>query len=132
MQRCQEAPPTELLKAVEEFNRGDWYACHETLEELWVGETGELRAFYQGMLQIAVALYHWKNGNFKGALHLLQKGGGCLKGVPPVCRQVDVARLIADAGRMEEALAALGDERMWELSLQLIPRAHRVGPSCPP
>lgn len=126
MQNCQNAPPEELLQAIEEFNAGHWYECHETLEELWVGEKGELRSFYQGVLQIAVALHHWRNGNFKGALHLLIKGAGCLKGVAPVCREVDVARLVVDAGMMQEALAALGEERMAELPQRMIPRLHRV------
>ena len=67
MRPCREEAPAELLKAIEEFNRGDWFQAHETLEELWVGEKGELRDLYQGLLQLAVALHHWRHGNFKGA-----------------------------------------------------------------
>lgn len=130
MQRCHEGAPVELQKAIEEFNSGEWFECHETLEELWVGEKGELRDFYQGLLQIAVALYHWRNGNLKGALNLLQKGSDCLRRVPAPCRGVDVARLIADAARVEEALAALGEERMSELPPHLIPALHLVKQSC--
>lgn len=127
MQRCHQVPPAELQKAIEEFNAGEWFECHETLEELWVGEKGELRDFYQGLLQIAVALYHWRNGNLKGAMGLLQKGAHCLSRVTAHCQGVDVARLIADAGKVEEALAALGEERMEELGPHLIPMLHRVG-----
>ncbi len=117
-------PPGELVKAVEEFNRGEWFECHETLEELWVGEKGELRDFYQGVLQIAVALHHWRNGNFKGAIILLQGGGECLRRVSPVCLKLDVARLQKDAARLLDELSALGAERMAELDPGLVPRLH--------
>jgi predicted metal-dependent hydrolase len=117
-----ERPSGELIKAVEEFNRGEWFECHETLEELWVGEKGELRDFYQGVLQIAVALHHWHNGNFKGALILLQKGGDCLLRVSAICLQVDVARLRDDAAAFLETLSAAGEERMGEVDPQLVPR----------
>lgn len=119
-----EGPPSELVKAVEQFNRGDWFDCHETLEELWVGEKGELRDFYQGVLQIAVALHHWHNGNFKGAVILLRRGGDCLRRVPAVCQQVDVARLREDAAAFLESLSAAGEERMAEVEPGLTPRLH--------
>jgi len=41
-----------------------------------------------------------------------------------------VARLIADAARVEEALAPLGEERMSELPPHLIPVLHLVKQSC--
>jgi len=130
MRRCQEVPPEELQKAVEEFNSGDWFECHETLEELWVGEKGELRDFYQGLLQIAVALHHLRNGNFKGAVNLLKGGSECLSRVSPVCQGVDAARLVSDAGKLHEALTAAGEERMSEPELYLIPKLHPVKPLC--
>lgn len=126
MQRCCETAPRELGKAVEEFNSGDWFQCHETLEELWVGEKGELRDFYQGLLQIAVALYHWRNGNYQGAVGLLRRGGACLQRVSPRCQGVEVARVVADAAAMEKALETLGAERMAELEPRLVPLLHRV------
>ena len=118
------APPSELVQAVEEFNRGEWFQCHETLEELWVGQQGELRDLYQGVLQIAVALHHWRNGNFKGAVILLQGGGDCLKHVSPVCLQLDVARLRDDAAVFLRSLSAAGEERMAEVDPALVPRLH--------
>jgi predicted metal-dependent hydrolase len=57
---CTQSPSGELLRALGEFNRGDWFECHETLEELWVGSQGEMRDFYKGVLQISVGLHHWR------------------------------------------------------------------------
>ena len=35
---CLEPPPPGLLAGIEEFNRGEFFECHETLEELWMAE----------------------------------------------------------------------------------------------
>ena len=124
-ENCLRSPPEELLRAVAEFNAGAWFDCHETLEELWAGEKGELRDFYQGVLQIAVALHHWREGNFKGALLLLRTGGEFLQRVGSVCRSLDVKALIRDAGRFRDRLEALGPERRAEAE-DLVPRIRLV------
>jgi len=128
MRQCDESPTGELLQAIGEFNRGDWFECHETLEDLWVGEEGEARYFYQGVLQVAVALHHWRGGNFGGAVSLLKSGSEYLRRVRPVCQRVDVAGLIAATDRLRVALSALGPARMSELDPACIPLL-RLAPS---
>jgi uncharacterized protein len=115
MQQCEAKASEELLLAVVQFNRGDWFECHETLEELWVGAKGELRDFYQGLLQLAVAQHHWRKGNFKGALILLKGGVDLLSRVAPVCLGVDVGAISRAAGELFRELSALGEDRMEEL-----------------
>ncbi len=63
-----------LAIAIEQFNSGDYYACHDTLEEIWHEAWHEERGFYQGILQVAVGLYHLKNRNWRGAMILLGEG----------------------------------------------------------
>lgn len=128
MRLCNEAPPRELFLAANQFNGGRWFECHETLEDLWTGESGEVRDLYQGVLQVAVALHHWRNGNFGGAISLLKGGTGYLRRTGAVCQQVDVAGLIVAADTMREELEALGSERMKELPPELIPRLRFAGP----
>ncbi|GAM08613.1 hypothetical protein OR1_00885 [Geobacter sp. OR-1] len=128
MQWCNEAPSGAILRAFGEFNRGDWYECHETLEDLWIGSEDEPRWFYQGMLQIAVAILHWSNGNYGGAVSLLTKGTEYLKRVSPVCRRIEVATLVTDAERFRTELIRLGPERMAELPEALIPKM-RLAPA---
>ncbi len=119
------APPSEkLLQAVDEFNRGEWYECHKTLEELWLDAEGEMRHFYQGILQIAAALHHWRKGNFNGAVSLLGKGSDNLRQVESVCQCIEVQTIIADAFNLKAALIALGPERMTEVDHSLIPLVH--------
>jgi predicted metal-dependent hydrolase len=123
---CSESPPGQLLRAIREFNGREWFECHETMEELWIGAEGEVRDFYQGLIQIAVALHHWRNGNFGGAVSLLKGGAGYLGHVSGKCQWVDVAALIEDADRMRAGLEVLGKERMAELEPALIPLIRTV------
>jgi predicted metal-dependent hydrolase len=125
---CNESPPGQLLQAIREFNSREWFECHETVEDLWIGETGEVRDFYQGIIQIAVALHHWRNGNFGGAVSLLKGGAGYLRHVSDACQWVDVAALIADSDRMRTALEQLGKERMDTLDPEFIPLIKTVSP----
>jgi hypothetical protein len=128
---CADSPSGAILRAFGEFNRGEWYDCHETLEDLWVGSEDEPRWFYQGMLQIAIALLHWRNGNYGGATSLLASGCDYLRRVCPVCQRIEVATLIAEADHFRSELIALGPERMAELPATLIPKM-RLAPSAAP
>lgn len=52
------------------FNEGDYYTCHDLLEEIWLTERDNL--FIKGLLQMSVALYHYSYGNVKGARKMFQ------------------------------------------------------------
>ncbi len=74
--------PAAFSVALAEFNRGDYYRCHETLEALWIPEKGAVRELYQGVLQIAVGCYHLtRRANRVGAVRLLDRGARRLEGV---------------------------------------------------
>jgi predicted metal-dependent hydrolase len=115
--RCDEPPPAELLKGIEELNSGHFFEQHETLELLWRATDAPVRALYHGILQIGVGLYHWSRGNHHGASVLLAEGIGRLEPFKPECQSVDVAALIRDATALREELIHLGPERMKEHDL---------------
>lgn len=129
MLKCEENPPAQFLLAIRQFNNREWYDCHETIEELWLGEIGEMRDFLQGTLQISVALHHWRNGNYGGAVSLLKGGANYLRRVSDVCLWVDVPALIADSEKVRAALEELGKDRMDTLESKLIPRIKTVSAS---
>ena len=70
--------PDDLIalfcQGIEEFNHGKYYDCHETLESVWQKQIGEEREMTQGIIQIAVALYHLERKNEVGAVKLLERG----------------------------------------------------------
>lgn len=63
-----------LLQGCAEFNSGQYFACHESLEQLWLQLEGQTKRLLQGLIQVAVACYHASRSNFKGARSLLQAG----------------------------------------------------------
>ncbi len=84
----------EFWQGVEQFNTGQFYACHDTLEALWIEATEPEKTFYQGILQIAVALYHLGNRNWRGAMILLGEGSNRLRRYPSVYSGIDVDGLL--------------------------------------
>jgi predicted metal-dependent hydrolase len=118
---CKDAPSGRVLCAIRQFNSQEWFECHETLEALWLQEQGEVRDFYQGVIQIAIALHHWRNGNFNGAMALLEGGAHYLKRVSSPCLWVDVTGLMEQATTVQKALQQLGTARMADLDQKLVP-----------
>ncbi len=112
-----------LQQAADEFNRRDWFRCHETLETLWADSRGERRQFYQGILQIAAALHHWQSGNYRGAMVLLDKGAVRLRRFTS-SQPLPAGELAAAAARFREALTRLGPEHMEDVDPSLIPLLH--------
>ena len=121
-QRCGEEPSPRLLQGIAEFNRGEFFECHETLEAMWIEETDPLRYLYQGILQIGVGFYHLQRRNHRGAVALLQRGIRLLQPFAKGCLGADVARLIQKAEGCRGLLLALGPDRLHEFDTSLIPR----------
>ena len=57
-----------------EFNAGEFFACHETLEIYWKAQAMPSKELTQGTIQIAVGHYHLGRGNVKGAIKLFERG----------------------------------------------------------
>lgn len=113
-ERCHDAPPPALLKGIEEFNRGEFFEQHETLEEIWIDEDDPIRYLYQGMLQIGVGFYHRRRNNYRGAHLLLERGAGYLRPFRPACLGVDVEALVNAAEAAHAEVLRLGPERLME------------------
>ena len=119
-----EGLPVLALKGIEEFNRGEFYECHEYLEEAWMQERRRARFLYQGILQVGVGFYHLRNGNWRGATGLLRNGTVRLKEFEPETLGLDVARLIRESERCLRELEELGRERIGEFDQALVPKVE--------
>lgn len=126
--RCDEPAPPELVRGIEQFNAGEFFEQHETLELLWRDTRTPVRGLYHGILQIGVGFHHWRNGNFHGASVLLEEGIERLRPFAPRCQGVDVAALLADAAAARERLIALGADRMKEIDVNEIAPRVRFAP----
>lgn len=101
-----------VLEAVAQFNAGQFWECHETLEEFWGDEQGPLREFYHGFIQVAAGFVHVQHGNWHGAVRLLGEGMDKLEPFRPDCLRVRLDPLLFEVANWRRRLAALGPERM--------------------
>lgn len=116
--RKQITVPGNLERACAEFNSGLFYECHESLEEIWQEERGQVRDLYKGLIQVAAAFVHLTRGNYTGAERLCRTALGYLApyrsagalgfDVEQVCRDIEDAY-----ARIQE----LGPERIQEFDI---------------
>jgi len=124
--RCDDAPPAELLHGIEEFNRQAFFEQHETLEGIWMHEPDAVRYLYQGILQIGVGFYHWRRGNWRGAVAKLGHGLGKLEAYRPICMTIDIERLITETTALLEELQYRGPTDLPAFPPPGLPRVHRI------
>jgi predicted metal-dependent hydrolase len=117
---CQEPLSAEAIRGLEEFNRGEYFEAHESLEHAWMDDSTPGRELYRAVLQVAVAYYQIKRGNYNGAAKMFLRVRQWIEPLPDKCRGVDVAQLRYSAERVHEALLALGPERIGEFDQSLL------------
>lgn len=122
--RCDDPAPAALITGIEQFNAGEFFEQHETLETLWRDTRAPIRGLYHGILQIGVGFHHWRNGNHHGAAVLLEEGIGRLGPFAPGCQGVDVAGLIGDATEARGELLRLGPDAMRTYDLSRAPKVR--------
>ncbi len=114
-----------MIKAFEQFNRGEYWHQHETLETVWRAEKDEsIRNFYKGILQIGVGFHHITRRNYRGTVKVLTRGIDYLRPYLPECMSVDVARLIDESERVLSEVKTLGADRIDEIKIAGLPRVH--------
>jgi len=85
---------SKLKAAVALFNRREYFACHEILEEIWHEAVEEDKNFYEGLIRFATGLHLRFNRRApQGAINLLTQGLMRIENYRPVHHGVDVARL---------------------------------------
>jgi len=123
---CAEPPPRLLLEGIAQFNRGEYFEQHETLEILWRAEPRPVRRLYQGILQVGVAFLHLRRRNYHGASYMLTRGPAYLKPFAPVCQTVDVAALLDVAASALSEVERLGPTRLHEFDWGAAPKVLLV------
>jgi predicted metal-dependent hydrolase len=118
---CDDPPPPLLLEGIAQFNRGEYFEQHETLELLWRAEPRDIRYLYQGILQIGVAFHHLRKLNHHGTVYMLTRGPRYLAPFAPRCQRVDVQQLLDDAAAALKEVERLGPGRLAEFDWTLAP-----------
>jgi hypothetical protein len=104
------------------FNRGDFFEAHEAWEALWMDTAGPDKRFYQGLIQAAVALCHFCNGNVRGAAKLYHSSRDYMSRYGERHLGLDVAGFWrAMEGCFAELLACAEPDRRVQPEEELIP-----------
>jgi predicted metal-dependent hydrolase len=96
------ADPKLLSDAADLFNRKHYFECHELLEDEWRHAVGEEKQFLQGLILIAVGMYHAAAENYRGAVNVLEKGLAKLEPFRPERDSLDLEELAAASRRALE------------------------------
>lgn len=121
---CPDHPPPTLQAAINLFNAGSYFTCHELLEALWLDTRDPHRDLYQGVLQIGIGLLHLQRGNVNGARNLLQRGSELIQPFIPSCFGLDLDKLSRDARSVLNRLLAPGEAHRFlaEDAIQIVAR----------
>lgn len=80
-------------KACAHFDSAEYFEAHEVWEDLWNEASGAENAFLQGLIQVAVALHHAGNENWKGTRKLFASSLSYLVKGKEASGEVDVEKL---------------------------------------
>ncbi|WP_077214461.1 DUF309 domain-containing protein [Bacillus dakarensis] len=83
--------PIEYYHFFIHFNEGDYYTCHDLLEEMWM--TNKRNYFFKGLLQMSVAIYHYEYGNVKGARLMMKAAHEYLQDYRPKYWGLDLEKV---------------------------------------
>src|SRR5437773_6128699 len=77
------------------FNEHEFFDAHEVWEDIWHMAFGIKFEFYQGMIQCAVALEHYRRSNPRGVVSLFESYNRHFKDVPKIFMGLDVKSFLA-------------------------------------
>ena len=113
------------LEGIEHFNKCDFFEAHEVWEELWADTSGDSRRFFQGLIQVAVCLHHFGNGNIRGAKKLYYGCRGYLEEYRPHYSGLDIDKLFVELEACcREILDSQEEFPRIEIVPDLIPEIH--------
>jgi predicted metal-dependent hydrolase len=96
--------PDDLAHGLELFNRTQFFDAHEALEDVWRAAPQGEKKFLQGLIQVAVALFHHGNGNSIGARSVLRRAFRNLSRYPEGFGGVHLAGLLHSISEWQRAM----------------------------
>ncbi len=117
---CDASLSSLAQRGLEEFNRGEYFEAHESLEEAWNQDSSAGRELYRAILQVAVAYLQIERKNYRGAMKMLLRVRQWIEPLPDRCRGVDVAALRADVERVHAELLKTGMQSIQDFDRRLM------------
>ena len=105
--------------------------AHEELEELWEATHGPDADFYKGLLQAAIALHHFTEGNLDGTRKLYSGHRRYLAPYLPKHLGIDVAAFLADMQEFLRPVLRAADGERVAFPFETRPLVRDAGESAP-
>jgi hypothetical protein len=105
------------------YRNQEFFDAHEHWEDVWRQLQDPEKNFLQGLIQVTVAMHHYRNANIAGARTLLERASRRLEGCPDCFGGIDVATLRADVQVWLRSLDSAGN------GPSAFPRIQREGSS---
>jgi len=100
-----------LKEGIELFHRGEFFAAHETWEEVWRSTTPEPKTLLQGLIQVAAALHQIRDLHRReGPRGTLAKARRNLEPYAPGTLGLDIADLLRSVDAWRDWLEQGGEE----------------------
>jgi uncharacterized protein len=106
------------LKGIEYFNACDFFESHEAWEEIWTEHFGPSRKYFQGLIQAAVALHHFGNGNIRGAKKVYFGAKGYLEPYRPKHLGLDLDKFLT---QLDECFAEVVASQETFPQIEIVP-----------
>ena len=94
-----------LRLGLQQIERGEYFAAHETLEDVWRAAEPAEKDFFQGLVHVAVAWYQAGRGNRVGCERQLEKAARRLAPFAPEHRGVGVELLLFSVEQARRTVA---------------------------
>ena len=117
------------LDGIQLFNEHEFFEAHEVWEDIWHMAFGTKFEFYQGMIQCAVALEHYRRSNPRGVVSLYKSYQQHFKDVPAVFMGLDVKDFLTRMrGTLEPVIESnpLPERGQIELDLSTTPKIELI------
>ena len=100
-------------EAISIFNNGEFYKCHDLLEDIWYEVRDDSRNFYQGLIHLAVGLHHLTvKKNVTGGIAQLDKAVKKLTPYRPQFEGVELEKIIT---KIKRIIAAIKKDNNYKL-----------------
>jgi uncharacterized protein len=112
------------LDGITLFNEHEFFEAHEVWEDIWHMAYGLKHEFYQGMIQCAVALEHYRRSNPRGVISLYKSYTAHFRDVPECFMGLEVPPFLAAMRCVLEPVitaAPIPDRGEITLDLSLVP-----------
>lgn len=111
-----------LCRAADLFNDARYHDAHEVLDELWESTSGEHADFLKGLIQAAIAMHHYRDGNLEGARKLYAGHRQYLGPYLPAHAGVDLGVFLGEMQRVLRPVVRPGPDGAPAFDTQTRPR----------